>query len=122
MSNDIVIRPATDKDARSYNGKRPLYSFRGFVAEKDGEVLGMCGIYFQAGVPIAFSDLRPELRAHKKILAKGCRIVQRLIEELGRPVYAVACDKEPTAPYLLAKLGFRPTGVFGPYGETLVRD
>jgi hypothetical protein len=122
MSSNIVIRPATEKDARQYYAGRPMFSFRGYAAEMDGEIVGLCGIYYQDGIPIAFSDIRDALRPRKKTLAKACRMLQRLIDKVGRPVYAVACGTEPTAPYLLAKLGFKPTGVFGPEGETLVRE
>lgn len=122
MSSDVTIRPATQKDAvQFYDGRRPPFSFRGYVAEKDGVVIGVGGVYYQDGIPVAFSDMKPAMRRHKKVMAKACRILLSLFDQIGGPVYAVACSTEPTAPYLLAKLGFRPTGVFGPQGETLVR-
>lgn len=89
---------------------------------KDDEIVGIGGVYYIDGVPVAFSDMKPTLRPHKKSQAKACRILMQLLDKIGAPVYAVACPAEPTAPYLLAKLGFKPTGVFGPQGETLVRS
>ena len=48
-------------------------------------------------------------------------MLMQLLDTVKGPVYAVACSTEPTAPYLLARLGWKPTGLFGPQGETLVR-
>lgn len=119
---EVNIRPATAEDARTFYGGAPKMSFRGFVAELDGELVGLGGVYYQNGVPIAFTEIRPAMRPYRKAIAKGCRMIVKLLDDLRGPVYAVACSTEPTAPYLLAKLGFKPTGLFGPHGETLVRD
>ena len=121
MSSSVTFRPATAKDAFRYAGKIPPFSFRGYVAELDDEIVGIGGVYYQDGVPIAFSEMRPAMRLHRKAIAKACRMLMQFLNQLGGPVYAVACPTEATAPYLLAKLGFKPTGVFGEHGETLVR-
>lgn len=120
--SEPTIRPATAADAVAYYGKTPGMSFRGYVAELDGEIVGIGGVYYDNGMPIAFSEMKPPMRSHKKAMAKAVRMFERLFDSLGTKVYAVACATEPTAPYLLAKLGFKPTGVFGKHGETLVRD
>ena len=119
--SEPAFRKATAADALAFYGEPAKMSFRGFVAELDGEVVGIGGVYYDNGVPIAFSETRPPMRKHKKAMAKACRILTRFFDQLGGRVYAVACSTEPTAPYLLAKLGFKPTGLFGPHGETLVR-
>lgn len=119
--SEPTFRRATAQDALVFYGKTPPMSFRGFVAELDGEVIGIGGIYYNEGVPVAFTDLGEPMRKHKKAIAKACRMLTRFFDQTGGKVYAVACPKEPTAPYLLAKLGFKPTGLFGPLGETLVR-
>ncbi len=122
MSNDITFRRATAADALAYYGKPAPFSFRGYVAELSGELVGIGGVYYQDGVPIAFSEMRPAMRPHRKAIAKACRMLTQFLDQIGGSVYAVACPAEPTAPRLLAKLGFKPTGVFGPMGETLVRS
>lgn len=121
MSNDITFRRATAADALAYYGMPAPFSFRGYVAELSGELVGIGGVYYQNNTPIAFSEMRPTMRPHKKAIAKGCRMLEQFFDKIGGSVYAVACPTEPTAPRLLAKLGFRPTGLFGPRGETLVR-
>lgn len=109
-------------DAIAYYGEAPKQSFRGYAAELDGEIIALGGVYYQDGLPIAFTEMKPKMRMHRKAIAKGCRMIVRLLDDIGGSVYAIACNAEPTAPYLLAKLGFKPTGLFGPHGETLVRS
>jgi hypothetical protein len=48
-------------------------------------------------------------------------MLMALVDTIKGPVYAIANMDEPTAAYLLIKLGWRPTGAFGPFGETLIR-
>lgn len=121
MTNDAEFRVATLADALEFFGGYPPARFRGFVAVMDGAVVGIGGVYYHGGVMVAFSDLKPEIRKHKKIIAKGCRLLCKFFEELNMPVYALANENEPTAPYLLAKLGFKPTGQVTDIGEYLVK-
>ena len=119
--SEPVIRKATQADAIAYYGSNAKCSFRGYVAELDGEIIAIGGVYYDNRMPIAFSEMRPPMRKFLKARARGCRMLVKLFDEIGGKIYAVACSTEPTAPYLLAKLGFKPTGLFGPLGETLVR-
>lgn len=121
MTSDVEFRVATLADAQAFFGTYPPARFRGFVAVMDSTVVGIGGVYYHGGRMVAFSDLKPEIRKHKKVIAKGCRILCKFFEELNMPVYALANENEPTAPYLLAKLGFKPTGQVTPLGEYLVR-
>lgn len=121
MTNDVEFRVATLADALEFFGGYPPARFRGFVAVLNGAVVGIGGVYYHGGAMVAFSDLKPEIRKHKKIIAKGCRILCKFFEELNMPVYALANAHEPTAPRLLAKLGFRPTGQVTDAGEYLVK-
>jgi len=120
--SEITFRTATAADAMAYYGGPPPYSFKGFVAELDGETVGIGGVGYQNNMPIAFSEFKETMRPHKKAIAKACRMLTKFFDELRVPVYAVACDTEPTAGYLLAKLGFKPIGLYGPAGETLMRE
>ena len=61
-------------------------------------------------MPIAFSQMKDELRPHKKARARAARLLQQMVREFGRPVYAVADRNEPTSQKLLEKLGFKPLG------------
>ncbi len=119
--HDPTLRRATYKDAVEFYGKTPPFSFDGFVAEFEGKVLGLGGIYYQCGMPVAFTDLKPSIKKHKRFMVMACKMLCKMFDELDTPVYAVADSNEPTAPYLLIRLGFKPTGVFGLNGETMIR-
>lgn len=118
----IEFRQATADDATLFYGHAPKMTMRGFVIVLDGTPVAIFGIYFEHQQAIAFSEMKPALRPYKKALVKACRMFQQLVAGLHRPVYAVADQNEPTAPYLLIKLGFRPTGIVGPQGEVLMME
>ena len=114
------IRPATAQDAELFYGKRPIKTMRGYVAIVDDKPIGIGGIYYEAGVMIAFSEMKPEIRNRKRDIARMARMLVGLYDKIGT-VYAAANKDEPTAPRLLEKLGFVPTGQTGPAGDILVR-
>ncbi len=122
MSSSVTLRAATFADAKAfYGGKLPPWSFQGIAAELDGEVIGLCGLYRESGAKVVFSEIRPQMRKHKKAIGKACRMLMQMADKTPGTTHAVASPTEPTAGYLLAKLGFVPTGEFGPVGEILVR-
>ncbi len=122
MSSNPVIRRATHADAIAFYKGDPLYSFKGYVVELNGDIAGLAGIYYEDGKPIVFSEMKDTMRPHKKAIAKTCRLIMKMVDDLGRAAYAFACPAEPTSGYLLAKLGFKPTGMVGPHGDILVRN
>lgn len=108
MRNSPVIRPATAADAAAFYGtERPMKSMRGFVAELDGEVVGIGGVYFDHGYLVAFSEMKEALRPYKKAIVKGARMIMSAIIDRGVPVFALANQGEPTAAGLLKALGFK---------------
>lgn len=122
MPSEITFRPATRADALSYYGREPEATFRGYVAEQDGKVVGIGGVYYDLGVPVIFTEMRPEMERAKKACARATRLMIEYADSLLSPVvYAVADVDYPTAPYLLAKLGFVPTGRMTERGELLAR-
>ncbi len=121
MRSEITFRPASAGDAERYYGKPPALSFRGYVAVKDDQVVGIGGVYYDGPIRIAFSEFKDEMRSDRRALVKGTRMLMKFIDTIKGPVYAVASQSEPTAANLLSRLGWKPTGVHGPHGETLVR-
>lgn len=121
MPSDVVFRPATPADAEAYYGRNPGLSFRGFVAVKSDEVVGIAGVNYTNGMRVAFSEFKEAMRSDRRALARGVRMAMQIVNQIKGPVYAVADDEEPTSAKLLAKLGWVPTGIHGPHGETLVR-
>lgn len=122
MTNEVIFREATLGDALKFYGNYPPSRFRGIVVEKDNELLAVMGVYYVQGYTVAFSDLSDSVRKHKKIIAKGVRFMCEYLDSLKIPVYALASKCERTAPYLLAKCGFKPTGKITELGEYLVRE
>jgi hypothetical protein len=121
MPSDITFRPATAADVEAYHGKPSPFSFRGYAAVKGSEVVGVGGVYYDGRARIAFSEFKEEMRSDRRALVRGTRMLMKFIDTIKGPVYAVADPNEPTAAALLSRLGWKPTGVFGPRGETLVR-
>lgn len=122
MASNTVFRPATREDAARFYKGIPQLSFRGWVAEQGGKIVAIGGVSYEGGRPVAFSEITDAFRNSKKDVAKGCRILMRMIDTIRGPVYAVAQPGESTSAYLLIKLGWRPTGRFTELGELLVRE
>jgi hypothetical protein len=107
MRNSPVIRPATAADAAAFYGaERPMKSMRGFVAELNGDVVGVGGFYYERGYLIAFSEMKESLRPYRKAIVRGARRIMAQIIERKLPVFALANCDEPTAPQFLKGLGF----------------
>lgn len=110
---------ATPELVREYYGGPPPYSFKGYVALLDGKPVGVGGVFFN-GAPVAFSEMKDEMRPRTKDKARAVRVLQRLIETYRSPVFAVAA--EPTSVPLLTKLGFTLTGRQEPAGPVMQRE
>ena len=100
----IEIRRAKKEDVlRWYNGK-PMYSMKGYVAEKDGELLGLGGVFRVGGHRYVFAEMLPEAHRWARSIL---RIAKKVIEDVGGDtVYAVRQEDEPTAHRFLKHLGF----------------
>lgn len=110
--------PATPALARAYYGGPPPYSFKGYVALLDGKPIGIGGIFYN-GHPVAFSEMKDEMRPRRKDKARAVRVLEQLIKAQKSPVFAVAV--EPTSVPLLTKLGFALTGREEPAGPVMQR-
>lgn len=118
---DIEFVTATQKLAEEYFGGIPPYGFRGHIALLDGKPVGVGGLFMWEGVPIVFTQMKDEMRPHKKAIAKFVRLMVQFMDSLKMPVYATADKMESTSEKLLAKLGFVPTGIETEHGELLMR-
>ncbi|MBU6407975.1 MAG: hypothetical protein KGS44_12735 [Alphaproteobacteria bacterium] len=104
----ISIVPATPDLVRSYYGKEAPWTFRGYVALDGDKPVGLAGVYREGVHLIAFFDAGPTLRASKRVAVEGRRLLRKLMDEAGRPVFAKMNASEPTAPALLRRAGFVP--------------
>lgn len=115
----VKITQATQALIHDFYGGMPPFSMKGFAAVLDDKCIGLTGIYREGPRFIAFSDMRPEMRAHKKAMVIAVRKMERMMRELGKSIYAVCNPDEQTSVRLLQRVGFRPTGMTGPAGEIL---
>ena len=116
----IRFELATQELARKFYEKEPEISFRGIFAVKDGEPIAIGGVYRIGKAWYAFSDMKPEMRKHKRDIVRGIHLLEAFYDSLGYPVLAVVSSDESTAPGLLQKLGFEPIGLETEDGEKIV--
>lgn len=117
-ADKVTFVPATPDLVREYYGGPPPYSFKGYVALLDGKPIGIGGVFFH-GHPVAFSEMKDEMRPRLKDKARAVRVLERLIESYRCPVFAVAA--EPTSIALLTKLGFALTDQRAAAGPVMQR-
>lgn len=116
-----TIVPATAELVEAYRGHASPYSFRGWVALRDGVPIGMAGIYDEDGTPVAFSEFREDTPPSRRTMVRGVQLVRQMLKDMKRPVVAICSPKLPTSKGLLAKLGFEPAGETCERGEIMVR-
>lgn len=102
----LDIRPATLSDIRSFYpaGGVPA-TIRALAVVVDGDVQALMGVAY-CGQIQAFSELKPEVRENKKVIAVAIRAMLRLLKSVKFPVYAVADTSFPGSAKLLEKCGF----------------
>jgi len=103
----IEIRRATREDVHRWYKGPPTFSMKGFVAEKEGVLLGIGGVFRAGSHRYVFTEMLPEAHRYaKSILA----VAKKVLEDVGTDtVYAVRQEDEPTAARFLTHLGFEPT-------------
>jgi hypothetical protein len=106
----MVIRPAVGADFVAYNGSLPPYRVQAFVGEVDGKIVGIAGLAFPPGcpLPVVWSDMTDEARAHKYALHKAALRFMRTMPY--RKVIAAASTEIDGSERWLRHLGFQPTG------------
>lgn len=104
------IRPIQADDiAKLWPAGAPA-SVRAFVAELDGEVLGVAGIAYWPNRIAAFADMKPGGEKYPLTIMRIARRVQALLREVKAPVYCNADPDFPNSPAFLAHVGFEHVG------------
>jgi hypothetical protein len=101
----MKLRAATRDDVLAWFGSVPA-TMRAIVAEHEGSVVGIAGVSTMADHVQAWSAFDEVVRGHPVLMARAAVLVRRMIESVSGPVTAVCSETEPTAPALLARLGF----------------
>ncbi len=103
----VVLRPATKADIIAYRGKTYKESFRGIVAELDGEILGIAGVLHTANLQ-AFSSIDDKLRKYPKSLVKAAIMFRDILNSYDSTIYAKADEHEKNSTGYLEYVGFEP--------------
>lgn len=87
-----------------------------YVLDDGAELLGIAGMFFNAGQWVAFSELRPALRARKVLIAKCAKLMRQVYAAHGKQLVAIASPVEPGSERFLEWCGFErvmptPSGV-----------
>ena len=120
IKTDVTFHQATADTAAAYYGGPPQFTFRGYVAMLDDKPVGVGGVFLHGRTPIAFSEMKEEMRSRRKDKARAARKLEEFIKGYRVPVYAVAT--EPTSVPLLSKFGFELTGQTAEGGPVMRRN
>ena len=102
----IITRVATLDDLLAFYGRPPDGTMRAYVAEMDGEVVGIMGVVREPLWGKCFTDIKPELQPHLKSITI-MRVVKKalkLCDEYKGPVVALADNAESCR--IMHRLGF----------------
>lgn len=89
-----------------FHGKQLPWTVKALVADLDGEIIGIGGVYYDGDRAVAFSGMKSAMRRFPMTMARGALAIMRLIG--NQPCLAVPNPDEPGAERLLGRLGFEP--------------
>lgn len=102
---NVQLRPASKADVLTFLGKPFTESFRGIVAEKNGEVIGIAGVLHTLRLQ-AFSTITAEMKKHPKTIIKAVRLFREILNSYDTTIYAVASETERSSMRFLEHVGF----------------
>ena len=103
---EVKIRAANALDVRSLYDGPAKRSMRAVAVVVDNVPLGLGGIYYEDERAVAFSRMKPELRAYPWAIYKAARLVMDMAQKRGCPLFAVADKSIPRSREFLEHLGF----------------
>ena len=105
--SDIIVRPARSEDIEAIYGHPAPYTLRAIVAEQDGEVLGVMGI-FHSNPLMAFCRVTPHMEERcPTMILRAAKAFPALLHYYSEPVYAIPDPDEPHARAILQRAGFQ---------------
>lgn len=103
----IELVPATGEMLRVFYPDGLRQSVRALAAVRDGEVLGIVGVYPADGRQAVFMEVKDELRKHPRVFIRGARIVMQWIRNARMPTHAMCDQSIEAAERFLVHYGFR---------------
>lgn len=104
----LTLRPATRADVEGLHPDAAGCSYRAWAGEIDGKQVGVIGLVFTRPRACLFCKFTEEARPYLKTMTalRMLKKVKTLIEDRGKPVYAIQEPGEPQAPAILTRMGF----------------
>ncbi len=110
----IDIVPATTEIVKKFYGETPPKTVHAIAAVRDGEILGIAGIFSIGMAWMMFSDMKPEILADKRAMVRALRVIRKLVADKRLPVYANPDPNAKGADILIEHAGVEP---WPPYSE-----
>ena len=105
--DEPLIRPLREQDIREFYKDGLPRACRGWAVEYRGQVACIVGVTIMPTLMLAWSDVKPDVRASKRLIFETAKKLMINIEGLGYPViYAVANPDILTALGFLTRLGW----------------
>lgn len=80
-------------------------SCKAIVAEMDGEILGIGGIYYRNGFMVAFSDFNEKMNDFPFTRGRATKMIMDIVG--NKPCIAIADQRHSGSEKLLTRLGFK---------------
>ena len=110
MTGKVELKFASAEDVEEFYGGPPLFSCRAVIARLDGKPVGLGGVYRCGKTMVVFTEIREEMRPHKKAIIRAARMVLNIINRYTT-VVAYADPDQQTADTFGSHFNFEKTGV-----------
>jgi hypothetical protein len=105
MKKTPDLRPATAHDVAAFTNGKMTMTCQAIVADLDGEIIGIGGVYFTGAHVVAFSDFKKKMLDYPFTMARAVKMIMKIVQE--RPCIAIADKRHASAFDLLQRCGFR---------------
>lgn len=103
----LTVRKATRADIEAYSKKPQSQTIRAVVADLNGEIIGIGGMYLRQGRWYAFADVPEECRKYKiHIMRAAIRFLDEARRSGVRIIYTCRDEDEAGSLKWLTSLGF----------------
>jgi hypothetical protein len=103
----MKIVPLTQDIAERFFDGPPPVTARGYAALRGAEPLCIGGVYHSNGNPVAFANVKPEMRKYPVAGMKLARKVVEMVRGMGVTVYVMADCNVESARRFIERLGFK---------------